>query len=385
MVQDGQLVRVATQTSPIHHLVPLVLALGRPFFFPPPPLPKHIPFSHPTTHTHPPTPPHPTPNSGHHDCLVFHVDCHWWDYCEIDDSKTFDLFNWNYGAGGQAQTSSKNLWSISKGASFANGHGQASGSASLDCVNCYAYIQVGLEFKFEMKSDYKVDELSLTATGSVGASVGLQLTVEGSVSYTSDDITLLDDIPGPEIPIPLGPVTIPLSTSFAVYAKVQASASATATATAAASYDRSVTYGIQLVDGALTSTKSVGGDGFQMTAPALHASGEVGLQAWLMPDLRLYITDWIPLGAHFRLSPYAGFEGQLQDLSIDWDLYAGLDLDILTDPIEFKLGDVKTFHLVDAHDFSFHLIQKTILKSGAWVGEKRGGGERERGKEGKRE
>jgi hypothetical protein len=296
--------------------------------------------------------------------LPFHIDCKWWDYCDIDESKTSDLFNWNYAAGNQAATSPKTLWSVAKGATFANGNGQASGDASLDCVNCYAYLRVGLEFKFKMVDDYDIQELSIISTGTVGAQIGLQLTVDGSISYTSDEIPLLDDVPGPEIAIPLGPIVIPLSTSFGVYAKIHAGAGATVTATAAASYERSVSYGVQYIGGSLVSTKSVDGTGFLVSSPTLEASGQLTLQAWVMPDLRVYITDWIPLGAHFRLSPFVGFEGNLQNTDISWDIFAGLDLDIITEPIEFKLGDVKTFHLADSKDFSFNLIEKTILKQG---------------------
>lgn len=251
----------------------------------------------------------------------------------------------------------------------------------MDCIDCYAFFDdIGITFHFKMAANYEVITLDFKYNSHQGLQIGLEVNADGKVEYTSEPITLLPKVDGPEVSIPIGPVVLPVSTKLSVTTKIGASISGTASITgASASYSSKTSFGIEYYkksngDGDINYPQQASCD-FDRSPPTLSLDGSGSVQIWIIPQVHFYIVDWLPLAVNFLMAPYAGidydtstaYDGNTQDgdYGIDWDLFAGLDLTIDTDPVTVSLPhNIYSTTLVDAKSATFHPIQKKILKSG---------------------
>eukprot|EP00043_Microstomoeca_roanoka_P011429 m.107591 g.107591 ORF g.107591 m.107591 type:complete len:1386 (+) comp15193_c0_seq1:108-4265(+) len=287
---------------------------------------------------------------GEEDCgLLSLFSCTYWDYCTLERAQNFDVFSWNTQTDSSATVSSILL--------------ATQGPVNVYCDNCFAFIRVGLNFEFRMSGN-RVDLLQIQATGTAKASIGIRAIASGQFEWTSGDITLVHPRRGPTLVIPLGPAALPLSTEFSVFGRVGFFAEAQVQATTGATFERSVGFGFRYTRERGTEwLQSIGGSGFSYTQPSFSVEVSATAKTWIMPQLRVFIAEWLPLSATFRLAPYAGVTGSLASCGVLFDVFTGVDLAIDTQPVQISFIGVLSFTLIDARSVDFNIVQKTTIYS----------------------
>ncbi|EGD82403.1 hypothetical protein PTSG_11959 [Salpingoeca rosetta] len=264
------------------------------------------------------------------------------DYCTAELSANADVVSWNYAGGGNAEQASYELYS--------------EGGVTISCEDCYATLNAGVTFRFHATGGLSVDLMELTATATAAAQATLQAQFQAQASFEFETPPLLGEngVPGPTFIIPV--ITIPLQTSINFRAMLEMQATATVTVSAGISYERSITGGVAYTDGDFSGIREVGGSGLETHGPTFDAGVHATAVLRLIPQIRLFITEALPLSLTVSLQPYVGAEGDINLQKLVAEAFWGLDLGLATEAIEFG-----PLTIVDAWEDAFALIERKTI------------------------